>query len=156
MHRTGAVTALLMAALAGLFGSDDARAADQEELRCLALNIYWEARAGSLEDRWAIAHVTLNRVASPDFPDSICEVVQQGGALPEGGCQFSWWCDGRSDTPFEEEAWREARRLAQRALTAPLPDPTGGALFFHNDSVEPAWAEEKQRLRQIGAHIYYR
>lgn len=156
MSRAAAAIALLMAATIGLLCPERVRAADRDEMRCLALNVYWEARAEPLEDRWAIAHVTLNRVASPDFPDSICEVVEQGGEQPLGGCQFSWWCDGRSDTPFEDEAWREARRLAQRALTAPLPDPTGGALFFHNDSIEPAWAGEKQRLRQIGAHIYYR
>ncbi|MGH6946417.1 MAG: cell wall hydrolase [Kiloniellales bacterium] len=156
MGRAGSAIALLTTVLACFPGAERSWAADREELRCLALNIYWEARAEPLEDRWAIAHVTLNRVASPDFPDSICAVVQQGGEQSLGGCQFSWWCDGRSDTPFEDEAWREARRLARRALTAPLPDPTGGALFFHNDSIEPAWAGEKQRLRQIGAHIYYR
>src|SRR5687768_8008921 len=52
---------------------------DQVELECLAKTIYFEARGESEQGQRAVAAVVLNRVRSPDFPDSVCEVVHQGG-----------------------------------------------------------------------------
>ncbi|HET8727895.1 MAG TPA: cell wall hydrolase, partial [Alphaproteobacteria bacterium] len=128
---------------------------DAAELECLALNIYWEARSESPEDQAAVAHVTLNRVASPDFPDTICGVVQEGGET-EGECQFSWWCDGTPDLPENREAWAEAERVARSVLSGATGDPTGGALYYHLDDVSPDWAAEKQRLAVIGPHVFYK
>ena len=48
-----------------------------QELGCLALNIYHEGRGESAKGQSAIAAVTMNRVASKHYPDSICEVVWQ-------------------------------------------------------------------------------
>ena len=48
-----------------------------EMLTCIALNVYYEARSEPLEGQYAVAHVVLNRVASPRFPDDACTVVQQ-------------------------------------------------------------------------------
>ncbi len=101
LMRAGAFVALLLCA--GI-----ARAEPQDPaLHCLALNVYWEARSGSPEDQRAVAHVTLNRVASPDFPGSVCAVVRQGGEARDR-CQFSWRCDGKPDRPENPEAWRKA------------------------------------------------
>ena len=50
---------------------------------CLATNIYFEARSEDRVGQYAVAEVTLNRVASPDYPDDVCEVVWQDK-------QFSW------------------------------------------------------------------
>ena len=41
-------------------------------------------------------------------------------------------------------------------LANPQDDPTGGALFFHNDSVSPGWSRRLERTVRIGAHTYYR
>ncbi len=49
-----------------------------EMLTCIALNVYYEARSEPLEGQYAVAHVVLNRVASPRFPDDACTVVRQG------------------------------------------------------------------------------
>lgn len=38
-----------------------------EMLTCIALNVYYEARSEPLEGQYAVAHVVLNRVASPRF-----------------------------------------------------------------------------------------
>ena len=48
------------------------------EVMCLAENIYFEARAESMEGKAAVANVTRNRVLDADFPNTYCEVVQQG------------------------------------------------------------------------------
>ena len=125
------------------------------DIRCLALNIYWEARSEPIEGRVAIAAVTLNRLADPAFPDDVCEVVYHGGERRHR-CQFSWWCDGKSDTPREEAAWQAAWALAAHAMLNGVDDPTDGALWYHADYVEPDWAAEKTVVTRIGRHIYYR
>src|SRR5918994_3339542 len=96
--------------------------------RCLALALYWESKSEGPEGMRAVASVVLNRVAHPEFPSTVCAVVTQGGEQPP--CQFSWWCDGKSDRPTEPRAWTLAQRLARSVVAAPPRDPTRGALFF--------------------------
>jgi spore germination cell wall hydrolase CwlJ-like protein len=124
-------------------------------LRCLALNVYHEARSEPVVGQVAVAAVTLNRVASGAFPDSVCGVVEQGGQ-ERNHCQFSWWCDGRTDAPRNKEAWQEALRVSLRALTGKAPDPTGGALFYHTTSVHPRWSRTFERTARIGRHLFYK
>lgn len=125
------------------------------QIECLALNIYWEAKSEPLLGQIAVAAVTLNRVTHPDFPKTICAVVQQGYERRLHQCHFSWWCDGRDDTPRERDAWRHALALATAAVFTGVPDPTRGALWYHADYVRPYWAEEKHEVARIGAHIFY-
>ena len=125
-------------------------------LKCLALNIYWEARSEPLEGQISVAAVTLNRVRDPQFPDSVCDVVHQGGQKKLNRCQFSWWCDGKSDEPENAAAWQTAQALARRALFGELKDPTGGALWYHATYVSPSWTNRKVQTAWIGRHIFYR
>jgi spore germination cell wall hydrolase CwlJ-like protein len=126
------------------------------EIHCLALNIYLEARSEPEVGKRAVAAVTLNRVADPKFPKTVCQVVHQGGSDGVAGCQFSWVCDGRSDRPYDHVAWRNAKQIAETALLAKPSDPTRGALWYHADYVRPAWSRAKQPVAKIGRHIYYR
>jgi hypothetical protein len=89
-----------------------------------------------------------------DFPDTVCEVVREGGESPP--CQFSYWCDGEPETPQNEEAWERAREVAAGMLNKPPPDPTNGALFFHSVEIAPPWTKERKRTATIGRHIFYR
>jgi N-acetylmuramoyl-L-alanine amidase len=133
-----------------------ARAASSldDSSRCLALALYWEARTEGPDGMLAVASVVLNRVAHPEFPNSVCAVVTEGGEEPP--CQFSWWCDGNSDRPTEPQAWSLAKRLARAALADPPPDATRGALFFHNTSIATPWLRKRTRTVQIGRHVFYR
>jgi spore germination cell wall hydrolase CwlJ-like protein len=124
----------------------------QSAEHCLALAMYWEAKSEGPDGMLAVASVVLNRVAHPEFPDTVCGVVKQGGESPP--CQFSWWCDGKSDRPVEVRPWATATRIAERALRNPPSDLTRGALFFHNISIERPWTREP--TVQIGQHIFYR
>ncbi|WP_462321016.1 cell wall hydrolase [Halochromatium sp.] len=126
-----------------------------EDLHCLALNIYHEARSEPLTGQIAVAQVTLNRVASEAFPESVCDVVKQGGQK-RNRCQFSWWCDGKSDHPTEEKAWRKSLDLGRQILAEQSPDPTNGALYYHATYVSPKWSRSFQRTAQIGRHLFYR
>jgi spore germination cell wall hydrolase CwlJ-like protein len=127
----------------------------REELRCLALNIYFEARGEPDRGKIAVGHVVLNRVESGRFPDTICAVVKQGGEDRRHKCQFSWWCDGRSDQPRERKAWRHSKALAQEIYWGMAADPTLGALWYHATYVAPKWRKRFAQTAVIGEHIFY-
>lgn len=129
---------------------------DSEEIRCLALNIYWEARSEDLDGQLAVAGVTMNRVSDDKFPDTICGVVTQSKSRQRlHRCQFSWWCDGKKDDPKELTAWRSAQQVARLFLAGIYQDPTENAKWYHADYVTPDWAERLHRTGKIGRHIFY-
>lgn len=119
---------------------------------CLALNVYHEARGQSTLGQEAVAHVTLNRVESPKFPDDICAVVEQRNRR---GCQFSWYCDGKSDIPFETEAWKKAVAIANEFVENRPPDVTGKAVYYHADYVAPYWMDKFPQTVSIDNHLFY-
>ena len=148
-----------------------------QEVECLAKNMYYEARDQGTAGKIAVTNVVLNRIKDKRFPNTICEVVQQGPTreswktkkdknIPEEEriyypikhrCQFSWYCDGASDDPKNKEKYEEAYLLSLNIVDKkfPLMDITDGALFYHADYVRPAWARTKQRTTEIGDHILY-
>ncbi len=128
----------------------------KEDLNCLALNIYFEARSEPRQGKLAVAHVVMNRMASRHFPGSICGVVQQGGEKVRHRCQFSWWCDGQSDKPVNARSWQESQALARLVYWNASEDPTNGALWYHADYVKPYWRTAYQQGPKIGRHIFYR
>ena len=134
---------------------ETAVAFNQDDVSCLALNIYHEARGEPLPGKRAVAHVVLNRARHWRFPDDICDVVKQGGEEKRHACQFSWWCDGRSDQPQDRVAWRESLSLAKVILDDPSTDPTDGALWYHAIYVEPDWSTRLAQGPQIGRHVFY-
>jgi spore germination cell wall hydrolase CwlJ-like protein len=129
--------------------------AAQQETHCLALNIYFEARSEPHMGKIAVAHVVLNRMMSGAYPDSACAVIQQGGERGDRLCQFSWWCDGQSDTPKDVAAWEEAQTLAKMVYNGLTQDPTKGALWYHADYVSPKWRTAFIKGPTIGRHIFY-
>ncbi|MCG7957511.1 MAG: cell wall hydrolase [Candidatus Thiodiazotropha taylori] len=125
------------------------------ELHCLALNIYFEARSESAQGQYAVGHVVMNRVAHQGFPDSICAVVKQGGEKRLNRCQFSWWCDGRSDKPINRKAWLKSLARAFEVYLGQVKDPTYGALWYHADYVSPKWSKAFTVVTKIGHHLFY-
>jgi len=130
-------------------------------LVCLALNIYFEARDQPVLGQIAVAHVVINRVDSPRFPNDVCSVVSQGPTMWDGDfpirhrCQFSWYCDGMSDKPREVRPWQIAREIADLVLRGSLSDTSGGAMFYHSIYVNPDWSKEMRVTAIIGDHIFY-
>ena len=124
----------------------------RDEQHCLALNMYWEARGEGRQGMIAVGWTVLNRVRSRQFAATPCEIIRQGGEQPP--CQFSWWCDGKSDLPRDQNSWRSAQIIAADLLVNPPPDPTHGALYFHSTSIRPPW--QRDRTVQIGRHVFYR
>jgi len=131
----------------------DATAADHE--RCLATALYWEAKTEEDKGMTAVASVIVNRVGHDEFPDSICAVVKQGGEEPP--CQFSFWCDGKSDAPeIGSDGWERAKEIAGDTLQKIPVDVTKGALFFHAEGLETPWILQREKTVEIGGHIFYR
>ncbi|MDF3931326.1 cell wall hydrolase [Pseudomonas citronellolis] len=134
---------------------DPAGAAPLDDpITCLSRSIYWEAKGASRADMEAVASVVMNRLASKAFPKTVCAVVKQGSE--KKSCQFSWWCDGRSDQVVEEQRYDVSRDVARKALNRQLRDRTGGALYFHDRHVAPAWAREYLRTAQTEHFLFYR
>jgi len=156
-HR-GTIVAVLRGGVAGivLLLISAGETGPEQDLHCLALNIYFEARGEPEEGRRAVAHVVLNRAADWRWPSTPCAVIAQG--WPEAGrrCQFSWYCDGRSDLPGGGAPWRDAARLADMVYWGRSQDPTDGAFWYHADYVMPGWSKKLKRGPKIGRHIFYR
>lgn len=114
------------------------------ETICLAKNIYYEARGEPLRGKLAVAWVTLNRVASGKFRDTICKVVYQKN-------QFSW-TNKRQGKPKEWAMWLESLQLAYWITQQPQI-VAFEALYFHAKSVNPGW--KKSKLETIGNHHFY-
>lgn len=55
----------------------------------------------------------------------------------------------------EYAAWERSLRVADRVLAGKIKDPTGGALNYHEKSIDPSWARKMKRLRVVGSHILY-
>jgi len=126
-----------------------------EELHCLAMTLYHEARGEPDEGKVAVGHVVMNRVSDERFPNSVCGVMKQGGAETLHRCQFSFWCDGVSDDPGNPEAWSRSEAIARAIYWGYSQDPTEGALNYHADYVDPNWGSRLVRGPQIGRHIFY-
>ena len=133
-----------------------------DEVNCLALNIYHEARNQPTVGKLAVAMVTLNRVKDERFPNTVCGVVFQGhyrnNQPIKHKCQFSWWCDGKSDIPKPGDAWIEAQTIAFNLYNfANYRGITEGSTHYHANYISsPVWVKELQLVGRIGSHIYYR
>ena len=125
----------------------------EADFECLAQAVYFEAGGESEAGQRAVAAVIMNRVRSGRFPNNVCDVIHQAA---KGTCQFSWWCDGKSDEPRDPERWAEAQAAARAVLAGDHADRTHGALFFHANYVRPRWSKKLQKTAAIGNHIFYR
>lgn len=147
--------AILFTLTASLPAGAEPRIDLEEEIGCLALNLYFEARGEPDIGKIAVAHVVLNRVVDQRFPSTVCDVVRQGGEQTLHRCQFSWWCDGQSDKPSDTQAWEQVKAVARKVYWGFSPDPTDGALWYHAASVSPSWGKVFNRGPKIGQHLFY-
>lgn len=129
----------------------------QKNLECMAINIYREAGYEPIEGRIAVAQVTMNRVAHPDFPDDVCQVVYQRSVIiSRVVCQFSWYCDSsHRNRPINQKAYDESYEVAKKVMLEGFRlEMLKDALYYHADYVSPNWKLEK--IGKIGTHIFYK
>lgn len=127
-----------------------------DEVTALALNMYFEARGDGNSDvekamaMQMVGEVTLNRVRSENYPDSICEVVYQES-------QFSW-TTRRDKTPREIESWIIAVEIAESLVNGSADYFDNGATHFINPEVlgyTPRWARRLELVGRVGSHVFY-
>ena len=131
---------------------------DKKELDCMAANIYFEASTQERIGKIGVAQVTMYRVRSPEFPNSVCEVVYQGPKNKKNKrlCQFSWYCDGKPDIIRNKRVWRECVYVAKYVILGGVPDITYNSTHYHADYVQPWWAKKMEKTVKLGDHIFYR
>lgn len=129
------------------------------DLLCLAENIYHEARSQAVAEKIAISHVVLNRVKHKKYPNKVCDVIYQAkrkeGRILRNRCQFSWYCDGRSDEATNRKAWTESVNAAAVASIINF-DITEGATHYHANYVDPKWSSKLEFTVAIGRHRFYK
>ena len=130
----------------------------QHDIKCLALNIFHEARSESKAGQRAVASVTLNRVASKHYPNNICDVVYEkrwDRIRKRYVGQFSWT---EFDQPpkLKSKAWYRAWQIAEAAYKDKDKQQLKGAIFYHAKYIKPSWARKKKPVARIGSHIFYK
>ncbi|MFD2116767.1 spore cortex-lytic enzyme [Paenibacillus yanchengensis] len=114
----------------------------ENDLRLMANAVYGEARGEPFEGQVAVAAVILNRVKSPNFPNTVYGVIFQPRA-------FTAVDDGQIYlTPNET-----ARRAVEEAVNG--LDPTYGCLYYFNpDTATSKWIWTRKQVMTIGKHIF--
>ena len=152
----------------------------QEDLECMATNIYHESKNQSKLGMIAVARVVINRVRDRRYPDSVCDVITEGPVTESwktrqdpnlsdderiyyprrDSCQFSWYCDGKSDDIISKKnniAWRIAQDVAIEVLAFDKYNGiVEGATHYHADYVDPAWNKTITLVTKVDDHIFYR
>ncbi len=118
----------------------------EDELMLLARIIHAEARGECFTGQVAVGAVILNRLASPDFPSDIREVIfQRTGDV----FQFSPVGDGSIRLSPDERALKAARQALRG------DDPTQGALYFYNpETADDQWIRTLPVMTRIGNHVF--
>ena len=124
----------------------------QQQINCLASNIYYEARGESERGQIAVGLVTINRAKSKQFANSICDVVRQ----PK---QFSWYHPSKIKSSGDRLFVR-AKDIAtmlydEYYVANNYVDFVSGATHFHSTRIQPGWRNVK-RVATIGSHVFYR
>jgi spore germination cell wall hydrolase CwlJ-like protein len=134
----------------------------QREVKCLANNIYFEARGESKAGKIAVGQVTINRVKAGTFEDSICGVVHQHNSTYRNqpvGCQFEWFCNGSKHKIVDQETYTRIMDIAEDLydnyyMGTSYPDIVNGALYFHERTVDVAY-RGKRVVARIDNHVFY-
>ena len=133
--------------------SDTSRAKAE---KCLANAVYFESRGEPVRGQIAVAQVVMNRVFTPYYPKTVCDVVYQN-AHRHSACQFTFACDGIPDVVTEPDAWQRAKRIAADMLDGKLWMPeVAKSTHYHASWVRPSWVGEMRRILKLGVHSFYR
>jgi len=128
-----------------------------KQLKVLTEAIYFESRNEYWTGQEAVGHVIINRTNHPEFPKTIEEVVYED-ADKFNKCQFSYMCDGKSETIRDYASWEHCVVSAKRVYYGEAKDNTGGAIFYINPKVSTnqAFFKTLTPTKKIGDHTFYK
>ncbi len=123
-------------------GSGGVNGYTSSDVYLMAKAIYAEGRGESYTGQVAIGAVIMNRVKSPQFPNTIAGVIYQKGA-------FTAVDDGQINLEPNDTAYRAARDAMNGW------DPTYGCLYYYNPAVATSsWIFSRQTVTVIGKHVF--
>lgn len=115
---------------------------------CLTKNIYYEAGVEPVAGKYAIAHVTVNRLKTGQWGNNICSVVYAKK-------QFSWTLQKKLPKP-NPKLWAQSREIAVNVLNGARVSGLKNSLYYHADYIKtPKWVDIRHEVGQIGQHIFY-
>lgn len=124
---------------------------NKADVRCLAENIYFEARDDSYDGQFAVGQVTLNRLKAHKWGNTICQVVFKR-------YQFSW-TNYRNRKIREKDAWQKALDISDRMLYDSVRMPFlehRDVLYYHEKRIrKPYWTKDMLYVGRIGKHLFY-
>ena len=121
---------------------------NSKELECLAKNIYYEAGTEDRVGKYAVGHITVNRLKAGNWGRSICDVVYSRA-------QFSWTLKKKLHKP-DPRLYAESESIAWDVIHGHRVASLDKSLFYHADYIkEPKWADINSKITQIGRHIFY-
>lgn len=118
---------------------------NNSEVDLLARLIAAEAIGESYDAMIAVGAVVVNRVKSPDWPNSISAVINHVSA---GHYQFSPVQNGFIKKPATDATLRAAWAALYGA------DPSNGAMFYYDSSSTNQWIRSKPVTARIGNMIF--
>jgi len=120
----------------------------KNDVECLTKNIYYEARGEDHRGKYAVAHVTVNRLKTGYWGNSICKVVYAKK-------QFSWTLAKKLPRP-DSKLWAESEAIARSTLAGYRVRGLAKSLYYHAIYIkDPKWADTKHEAGQIGNHVFY-
>lgn len=136
--------------------SQDVRTRTQD-LHCLARNVYHEARGEPVDGQYAVAEVTMNRVASKHYPNTVCEVVYQENfdVIRKRNVSAFSWTELDVNVRLDGKIWKRAWEIAEEVYDDEAESRVEGALFYHSRHIRPRWSRRKRHIAKIGQHIFY-
>ncbi len=129
--------------------------ANRQEHLCLQISVYWEMKRKRPQDAAGIAGNVMTRVDSPDYPDTVCEVVneiRQHHKTGKDTAMYSYIFDGRYIPKYDDPQWVAAGIVAENVFEA---YQTGGHYFRSVNYLTPEaakktpWARDWQKNCEI-------
>jgi N-acetylmuramoyl-L-alanine amidase len=117
-----------------------------EEKDLFARLVEAEAKGESYEGKVAVATVVLNRVDSPEFPNTVTEVINE---VVGTAYAFSPVQNGEINNPASDESIR----AVEEALTR--QDRLNDSVYFYNPEIATdSWITTREVVKTVGNHVF--
>lgn len=131
----------------------------RNEVSCLADNIYREAAYEPENGQLAVATVTMNRVADPYYPKTVCGVVYERHIKKDSDkivCMFSWTC--KPKVSIHPSIYQRVLAMAREVyFKHERNDDVADATLYHAAYIKyPNWADPNNLVATIGQHLFYK
>jgi len=119
-----------------------------KDKECLSKNIYYEAGIESLNGKYAVGQVTMNRLKSGFWGNNICKVVY-------AKAQFSWTKHHRKLKEPSGRGWDDSVKVAASLLNGTRVNSLKTSLFYHAHYTKPSWVLDTAYIQRVGQHMFY-